>query len=244
MLTRMFSLKVVVQALSVLVIAITLSACAGKPTVHVYGKYLSQEKVAVLQKQFEEQGFKAQVNSLDTPVSITENTVLYSLLLKDADTLERAVKVASESGFKVNLVQPMVKGNHWYTKNSLAMILFPQEQGHNGHIFQQDLVHQYQVNSCDVPLTLHLKEDFSYLIAGKEWSDEQKPLITGNWLYRQYPYIELRGFDAEHSHMYFEISRRMEQDQISRLQMQTLTPLEPYELISGCSFEVGQRISG
>ena len=244
MLTGIFSLQEGLRLVSLLGMVIMLSACAGKPTVHLYGKYLSPEKVALLQKQFEEQGFKAQVNSLDTPVSITENTVLYSLLLKDADSLEKAVGVASESGFKVSLVEPMVKGNHWYTKNSLAMILFPQEQGHNGHISQQDLVHQYQVSRCDVPLTLHLRDDFSYVITGKEWTQEEKPLVTGNWLYRQYPYIELRGFDAEHSHMYFEISRRMEQDQISRLQMQTLTPLEPYELIAGCSFEVGQRITG
>lgn len=244
MLTRMFSLREGMRFVFLLVMVIMLSACAGKPTVHLYSKYLSSENVAVLQKQFEEQGFEAQVNSLDTPVSITENTVLYSLMLKEADTLEKAVQVASESGFRVNLVQPMVKGNHWYTQNSLALILFPQEHGNHNHVFLQDLVHQYEVIRCEVPLTLLLKKDFSYLITGKQWTVEEKPLVTGNWLYRQYPYIELRGFGAEHSHMYFEISRSIEVDQISQLQMQTLTPLEPYELISGCSFEVGQRITG
>lgn len=64
-----------------------LCACAGKPVVHLYAKYLSPEIALQLQSQLESHGFVTKTNHFDTPVSITQNTALYSLMLKDAATL-------------------------------------------------------------------------------------------------------------------------------------------------------------
>lgn len=219
-----------------------LAGCSAQPTVHIYGKYLKVDTVQQLEQQFVELGYQAEINQLDTPVSITENTILYSLMLEEQATLDNAVAALQQSGFEVNLLQPMVRGNHWYTKNSLALILFPTDSSTNNHFYQQDLVHQYQVSECKTPLRLQLNADFSYQLTGREWTQEELPLVRGSWHYRQYPYVELRPGNNTQWHMYFEISRSTTTDQISRIEMQKLSPLEPYKLISGCTFEVGERI--
>lgn len=228
----------------VALICIAQMACTSKPTIHIYGKYLSENSIKTLEQSFLQLGYEANTNQLDTPVSVTENTILYSLMLEHQETLDKAQEVVEASGYKVNLLQPMVRGNHWYTKNSLALILFPEDSANNSHFFHQDLVHQYQVEECDTDLVLKLNPDFSYQISGKEWNEEELPLVSGSWHYRQFPYVELRPGNNTQWHMYFEISRSTTSDQISAIQMQKLSPLEPYSLISGCTFEIGQRVTG
>ena len=99
-------------------------------------------------------------------------------------------------------------------------------------------------------MLLELDDDGSYEISSGnpnyKWSKEDLDVLSGTWLYRQFPYVELRTKTHNNKYtfyMYFEISKYTEKDQISEIEKLKLTPVEPYSAVAGCAFEFGKRLS-
>ncbi|WP_460314419.1 hypothetical protein [Aliiglaciecola aliphaticivorans] len=220
-----------------------LSGCVSHPTVFVYAKYLDKQQRLDLDHALTEEKFLVEFNQLDFPTTITENTILYSLLLDDPETLARAENLFAQLGVPINNIQGLTKGNHWYTKNSLALFIFP-EQSHEHGVFKQDLAHVYQLQlseGCNLKVDLELASNGKYRFIIDNPSAQIESYLIGDWLYRQYPYLELRPENAPYSSAYFEISKVLKEDQISKIDFTQLTVIESKVVPMGCVLQHGLR---
>ena len=117
--------KTIITYLITLAFPLIVSGCASPPTVYLYGKYLEPSKVQALSEQLTDQGLNVEVNDFDFPTSVSTNTLLYSLLLQSPEAIDNTTSIAEHAGYSINRVQSLTQGNHWYTKNSLALFVFP-----------------------------------------------------------------------------------------------------------------------
>lgn len=228
-------------ASTIFVAFIMLGCAAGNPKVHLYAKYLSeQEKQGVTQK-LEELGFATVANTLDFPINITEPSIIYSLMLEEEENVDLLVNGMQSIGINIMNIEALVSGNHWQTKNSLALFLISSDSNTGKRVLMQDLVETYKSMACENTIELNLNRNGTYQLIGEVWTDEQLPLSKGKWEYRQYPYVELRPEKGESWYRYYEITELVEEDQVSKINILKLTPLESHQLAGTCSFVFGIR---
>lgn len=222
-----------------LVCILWLTGCSGKPTVYVYAKYLSDMQTQQLQQALAKNALNVKVNQLYIPTDVDGNTLLYSLLLQQPDTIDKVATIAAAQGFEITHEQALTQGNHWYTKDSVALILFPNKR--NGVMFKADLVGNYEVFGCDTSMQLALDSQGRFALTG-DAADNLEPAMTrGSWHYRQHPVIELRPHVGVSAYSYFEVSREQTQDQISALTFTYLAPLQARFLSDGCTLRTAIR---
>ena len=107
-------------------LVLLLSGCASKTTVHVYAKYLDSAQRDEISNAFDSsQRYRVQLNEFDFPANVTENTLLYSLILLEPEAIDIASYISATAGFTIQRIEGLSKGNHWYTKNSIALFLLP-----------------------------------------------------------------------------------------------------------------------
>jgi len=232
------------KPLVILCLLFLVVGCAGKPTVYVYGKYLGQQELGELSEVLQNNQFNVQVNQLDFPTSVSDNTLLYSLLLRDASSLTKLELVLAEQDIEIKRVQAMVEGNHWYNKDSVALFVMPDVKDQQVGVFKQDLVHLYQAEDsglCGGELLLQLNKDGSYQFSGTGLDPEYKNDWQGSWHYRLYPYLELRPVGAKLSTQYFEIGQKTGRDKVSEIAFTLLKPVQSQLLPSKCSLVFGLR---
>ena len=216
-----------------------VTGCSSKPTVHLYAKYLSDTQVRELRQALTAEALTVEVNDHHVPTDINSNTLLYSLLLQQPETLSKVTAVATAQGFDTPQEQPLTQGNHWYTKNSVGLILFPKD--HQGEIFQADIVGSYEVFGCDTSIRLTLDSHGRFMLSGEGADDLDASLREGSWHYRQHPVIELRADLGPSAYSYFELSREQTRDQISALTYTYLVPLQARFLNDGCKLRTALR---
>ncbi|WP_394221796.1 hypothetical protein [Alteromonas gracilis] len=224
-----------------------LNGCAMKPTVHVYAKYLAPEQRTLIKSELKKSDVAVEFNDFAFPTSITTNTLLYSLLLQDVNAIDNTYSALENVDFPIHSIQTLKQENHWYTKNSLAVFLFPDGKKPNGSMFKQDLLHAYQSDSCgDInALTLNSNGTFSLSLKNSSQENNSTTKTNGHWKYRQYPYLELQEHGSPYSNFYFEISTHEGEDRVSKLSFIKLTLLNANSniaLTDNCEFVVGQRI--
>ncbi len=226
-----------------LVISVLLAGCASKPTVYVYAKYLNDSQKKEVKDAFERaEQYQIKMNDFDLPTSISDNTILYSLLLREPGFITLAEALSAEAGFPIRRTQGLTEGNHWYTKNSLALLLLPEKNGGNGLLFQQDLINQYEGKSCDNVTTLNLASDGTFLLGVQTESDGyMQDEVKGTWKYRQYPFVELQKEGLTYAQYYFEIQQFTGSDVVGEIDYVELVSLNAGTLPEGCSFIVGVR---
>ncbi len=210
-----------------------LAGCATKPTVYLYARYLPQEKVAELTHAFENQQLNVKVNRFNPPTRVSSNTLLYSLLLQDVNTIGQVSDIVARHGYDIKYEQALEAGNHWYTKNSLALFLFPAD---HHRIVKVDLVGHYELSGCDGKMNMQLSADGSFTLTGQDAKGLRATMKHGTWHYRQHPVVELRPQEGESAYSYFMLSYNQTQDQISPLTYTYLTPLQARFVGDGCTF--------
>lgn len=237
---------------------LTLPGCSNKPTVYVYAKYLDDNERNELTHNLTKEGLDVKSNEFDFPSTVTNNTVLYSLLLQEPDAIDKTSEVADTLGFPIHSVQMLTQGNHWYTKNSLALFLLPEGGRPDGTLLSQDIAHKYQTDTCSENTVLILNPNGTFeLILGDNYANASakksnsnsnsstRMKTSGQWKLRQFPYLELQEDGASYANFYFEISQSKEIDQISELHFINLTTINvnsttPLPLT--CVFTFGERI--
>lgn len=233
----------VFNGIGLLLCLLAIAGCTSKPTVHIYGKYIAPSQVQSLSESLSEKGLNVEVNDFEFPTTITSNTLLYSLLLQAPEAIDYATDAAQSSGLPINSVQPLSQGNHWYTKNSLAVFLFPDGKRPKGTLLAQDLVHSYVSKKCGDGQRLRLNKDGTYQLTLE--IDKSIVSAQGHWKYRQFPYLELRELNSPYANYYFEISRELSEDQVSKLSLihlQLLNANSANPLAPECVFTHGVRI--
>lgn len=229
----------------ILLPVILLTGCSSPPTVYVYAKYLNENQKNVLSTQFKKEDYNVEFNRLDFPTTINENSMLYSLFLQEPELIARAKSIVENMGLPLESISALTSGNHWYTKNSVALFLFPNNKRALGAIFRQDLSQTYQAEKCGGEHTLRLNEDGTFRLIEKPLSEKslfEKPKVTkGSWFYRQYPYLELQKQGANYSEYYFEISNFTKHDKVSEIEFVKLAYLNSSHFVEGCYFLHGTR---
>ena len=228
--------------LTLVFLVLLLSACASKTTVHVYAKYLDSTQREEIRNAFDSsQRYRVKLNELDFPASVTENTLLYSLILFEPETIDIASNISATAGFTVQQIQGLSKGNHWYTKNSMALFLLPKSKDNKIIFFRQDLVNEYKAQNCSEATSLHLQKDGSFTLE-MATKNTGNYMVVGMWKYRQYPFLELQKKGAVHADYYFEIKRFRDADKVSEIDFVELMSLNTGSLPENCTFLIGTRI--
>ena len=216
-----------------------LAACSNQPTVHLYGKYLSQEARTLLVNELEHNQFKVVENTLDFPHSVEQSALLYSLIVQSPDAVTRISDLVNRQGYELYTVAPLEQGNHWYTKNSLALMLRPPGARGDTQVLTQDLPYEYRSVQCERTLRLLLTPHRSYTLLDP--ANAAAPLSQGSWHYRQAPYLEFRADDGI-AFSYYSIKRTLETDIVSPISMLTLTPIQALAGAASCEFNYGERL--
>jgi hypothetical protein len=215
--------------------------CAHRPTVYIYGKYLSEKEIAELEEQLDAEDYQVKVNDLDFPTTISQNSILYSLLLISPESIDKTSEIAERMGMPVSRVIALTEGNHWYTKNSLAVFLFPNNLDTEGGLLTRDLAHRYDSVDCEYPIALYLYTDGSYEFIGITTREQDTSDIAGTWHYRQYPYLELKPTGSKFSTQYLQISQPVERDQVSEIAIIQLIALSSQIIPASCALQYGIR---
>jgi len=228
------------KLLSVILFCITLLACSSTE-VHLYTRYLSDTEIEKISSQLEASNFKVVTNTLAFPETIHQSTLLYSPFIKGDNTLERLINSLTNIDWAIPRVESLVSGNHWYSKNSVGLFLLPDGVKQKDSIANQDLANNYESRNCDTLVNLYLYKNNTYRLSFTNKNNERTDHLKGSWKIRSYPYIELTSTN-ERWWFYFEIEQKVESDNVSKINIIELKPVDRYSLFPKCSFVNGIRI--
>jgi hypothetical protein len=228
--------------LPLIFITLFIIGCVNQPKVHVYARYLSNVEIENISKEIEEFGLTPVINDLDFPATITSSSIIYSPLLRNSSNVDSLISAMNSIGISVSSVDPLVSGNHWYTRDSIALLVFNKESVSNGRIRTRDLANKYKSIGCEKFIQLELKENGRYQLISDTWINFDLSLSKGTWEYRQYPYIELRPEKGERWYRYYEIVEKVEEDKVGQIEMLKLVPLDTHQLAGDCHFVHGIRV--
>ena len=218
-------------------------ACSSTK-VHLYTRYLSAEETEAVTKNLEGLGFDVIANTLVFPDEVQQSTLLYSPFVEGENTLNILIDTLAKIGWLVPNVQPIFAGNHYYTKNSVGLLLLPDGGRQSDKVTRQDLVNEYESENCQASMTLRLNSDASYqfLYLNKASAQSRKSeQLTGSWQITSYPYIELTSLNKMWR-FYYEIQKDIETDVVGKIEIIELKPVDDHYTLPKCSFLYGLRV--
>ena len=227
------------KVVGIILICLVISACSSTK-VHLYTRYLSASESSEISKNLAALGFDIIANNLAFPESVEQSTLLYSPLIQGRESVNLLITSLEDSGWLIPSVQPIFAGNHYYTKNSLGLLLLPEGAKQNDQVHRQDLINEYESTACNASITLKLNSDASYqfLYPDKEASQEEQ--LQGSWQITSYPYIELVS-SKKFRRFYYEIQRKTETDVVGKIALIELKPIEDHYTLPKCTFSYGLR---
>lgn len=218
-----------------------ISACAQKTQVHLYAKYAEPEQVTELTEALLEADFNVTSNQLSIPQEITHSSILYSPLLKSREDLAKVKAITEQLGWQNLQEDSLVSGNHWYTKNSMALFLLPDGEKGKQRIATKNLVNRYQSTQCDQEISLTFADNGRYQLEFSNNNKNQRAFAKGDWKVTSLPYISLRSDDGI---WWFYLTVRQEDavDKIGKAKLTILTPVENYTQFPQCDLVFGERV--
>ncbi|WP_286235665.1 DUF5004 domain-containing protein [Thalassotalea sediminis] len=225
--------------ISIILIFIFLNGCSTTK-VYLYKRYLSDEDVLLITQKLEALDYKVENNTLAFPDEIQKSTILYSPFVEGKDNLDDFISVINQLGWPDVDVQPLFKGNHWYSKNSIGLFLITEGMEQNDKVLSQDLVNQYMSDKCDLSAKLILNQDNTYQISYENDPNNKTEHKSGKWELTGYPYIQLTSSNGYWT-FYFEIHKNIITDLIGKVELLELKPLSSHSVYPHCSFVYGVR---
>ncbi|GGO67806.1 hypothetical protein [Bowmanella pacifica] len=221
-------------------LVLTLSGCA-KTHVHLYGRYLQPEQIKNVSEALEAEGYQVKVNQFAFPRDIQQSSLIYSLMLRDVSKLDTVLGVATEQGWYVNNISALVKGNHWYTKDSMGLFLLPDGVDPTDPTAPENLSFLYQSVGCDKAPSLQLFSDNTFRIQPVAEVPFEDDWHQGSWELKESVYLTLTPKADKTWSYYLQLERRTEQDQLGKAEVIQLTPMRSYLMFGTCNFEYGVR---
>ncbi|GAA5144104.1 hypothetical protein [Thalassotalea piscium] len=221
----------------IIIFFVFLTGCANTK-VHLYTKYLSENESQDIIKELESNNFTVIENTLSIPDGIRESTIIYSPFLKNREDLSNALDSLSKVGWSEIRLESLVKGNHWYGKNSLGLILLPNGLINSDWEMNKGLSHKYVGTDCDSQVEIDIQDNNLYKIT---YTDKNQIKVKqGSWKISSYPYLELSAENGSLP-MYFEAIKRTEEDLIGKVNIVEIKPIQSYQMFSNCNFSYGLR---
>ena len=231
------------KMISIVLMCFFIFACSSTK-IHLYTRYLSAEETEAVTKNLEGLGFDVIANTLVFPDEVQQSTLLYSPFVEGENTLNILIDTLAKIGWLVPNVQPIFAGNHYYTKNSVGLLLLPDGGRQSDKVTRQDLVNEYESENCQASMTLRLNSDASYqfLYLNKASAQSRKSeQLTGSWQITSYPYIELTSLNKMWR-FYYEIQKDIETDVVGKIEIIELKPVDDHYTLPKCSFLYGLRV--
>ena len=231
------------KMISIVLMCFFIFACSSTK-IHLYTRYLSAEETEAVPKNLEGLGFDVIANTLVFPDEVQQSTLLYSPFVEGENTLNILIDTLAKIGWLVPNVQPIFAGNHYYTKNSVGLLLLPDGGRQSDKVTRQDLVNEYESENCQASMTLRLNSDASYqfLYLNKASAQSRKSeQLTGSWQITSYPYIELTSLNKMWR-FYYEIQKDIETDVVGKIEIIELKPVDDHYTLPKCSFLYGLRV--
>ncbi|WP_233269087.1 hypothetical protein [Paraglaciecola sp. L1A13] len=204
--------------------------------VHLYGKYLSEPEVERISRLLQEGEFLVDVNFLTFPESITRNSLVYSLMLKEPSELTRLAKVASNLGYDIHQEVPLFSNNHAFTHESIGLFLIPTDIDVSAQYLLESVFGTYQSKSCQSETQLILLENKTYSLVNAK----KDVLLSGGWKVTQYPYVQLSGAKNDPWVAPFEVAVTDEIEYGVAVSNTYLMPLSDYVRFDECQFYKGE----
>jgi len=227
------------KVISVLLMCFILSACSSTK-VHLYTRYLSVHETEVITKELEELGFDIVANSLAFPDGIEQSTLLYSPFVEGENSVNILIDSLDKSGWDITSVKPIFAGNHYYTKNSVGLLLLPDGLIPSDKVTSQDIANEYASKACEASIKLRLNSDATYQFLYSNKTLEQTEQLTGSWQITSYPYIELTSSNKVWR-FYYEIQKNTATDVVGKIEIVELKPIDEHYKLPKCSFVYGVR---
>ena len=217
--------------------------CLGCSTtkVHLYGRYLPAETLQSLNKTLAESGYRVEVNDFEFPGSIQQSAVIYSPLVENRDRVKELLVLLSDLDWPVDYVRMLKAGNHWYSKNSLALFLLPGEINPHNQSAIPDLSHKYIGRNCDADISITLKADQCFMIEIGGPEQRRRQVQQGSWSFTEYPYMLIKPQDTGGWGYFMKIDKSIETDKVGNIEMLHLMPQDEYQVLAGCTFVYGVR---
>ena len=94
--------------------------------VHLYSRYLSDDDTQKITKSIEDAGFDVVTNTLSSPDSMEQSTLIYSPILNYDQSVDGLTAVLAQLGWPIANTELLVNGNHWFQNNSVGVFLLPE----------------------------------------------------------------------------------------------------------------------
>jgi len=228
------------KVISVVFLCFFILACSSTK-VHLYTRYLSPQEVKTITVNLEEKGFDVINNTLVFPDGIEQSTLLYSPFVEGEDTVNILIESLEQKGWLISSVQPIVAGNHYYTKNSLGLLLLPAGISPSAKMTEADLANDYQSKACQSSMTLSLNSDASYQFSFTDKLTHQNEQSQGSWQITSYPYIELIS-SGKNRRFYYQIEKSIVTDVVGKAEIIELKPIDDHYTLPKCTFHYGLRL--
>jgi len=227
------------KVISVLLMCFILSACSSTK-VHLYTRYLSAQEAETITQDLEELGFDIVANSLTFPGGIEQSTLLYSPFVQGEDTVNVLINSLDKAGWVISSAKPIFAGNHYYTKNSVGLLLLPDGLIPSDKVTNQDIANEYESKECSQSMKLKLNSDGMYQFNYLTKNDGETEQLQGSWQITSYPYIELTSLNKVWR-FYYEIQKSTTTDVVGKIDMIELKPIDEHYKLPKCTFYYGLR---
>ncbi|REL31855.1 hypothetical protein [Thalassotalea euphylliae] len=144
----MKAVKVIVKQMVLGVLAMVTAGCST-PTVHLYGRYLTEEQqtnvIQQLQSNLGDKSFNISVNQHQFPESINDTTIIYSPFISDPAIVHLLANELSNLDWQVTRTSALKEGNHWFQKNSIGVFLVPNRVNPHAGTLMRDMANLYRI---------------------------------------------------------------------------------------------------
>ncbi|WP_019026393.1 hypothetical protein [Colwellia piezophila] len=231
------------KMISIVLMCFFLMACSSTK-VHLYTRYLSAQQAEEITNNLEGLGFDVIANTLVFPDEIEQSTLLYSPFVEGENRVDVLINSLDKAGWIIANVKPIFAGNHYYTKNSVGLLLLPDGVRQSDKVTVQDLANEYESENCRASMILRLNSDASYqfLYLNKASAQSrQSEQLKGSWQITSYPYIELISSNKMWR-FYYEIQKTIDSDVVGKIELIELKPVDEQYTLPKCSFIYGIRV--
>ncbi|MCP4991670.1 MAG: hypothetical protein GY928_38100 [Colwellia sp.] len=227
------------KSVIVVLICFFVMACSSTK-VHLYARYLSAQETEKVTKNIKKLGFDVVANSLNFPDEIEQSTLIYSPFIEGENRVDILLESLSEVGWNISSVKPIFSGNHYYTKNSAALLLLPDGALQSDKVSKQDIANEYKSTTCELSMILRLNSDATYQFLYSNKMPIQTEQLTGTWQVTSYPYIELVSSN-KFRRFYYEVQKSTRTDVVGKIDVIELKPIDDHYKLPKCSFAYGVR---
>jgi len=227
------------KIISVAILCFFVMACSSTK-VHLYTRYLSTQETDKVTKNLEQLGFDIVANSLAFPEGVEQSTLLYSPFVKGENTINVLIDSLDKAGWTVSSVKPIFAGNHYYTKNSIGLLLLPNGVVPSDKVTNQDIANDYESKACEASIKLRLNNDATYQFLYSNIVPPQTEQLSGTWQITSYRYIELISSNKMWR-FYYEIQKNTVTDVVGKIDTIELKPIDEHYKLPKCSFVYGVR---